>query len=176
VPIATALTVAQPFGIRAEPITPPEIAGLRPVDPTTTHSMEVAGISVVRFRLGRRERIGWGEGGDPTHDLRVRSWVPPALLVDASSITDLCGVVTEPCWAPDAASAPGDARGVSLVSDRGDWLVIATAAQAVTGEAPRQAWRLSWGVVSPAGVVFWLLIAAVFTVRRVPRERTPGLD
>jgi len=99
--VLTALTVAQPLGVRAEPAAAsPDPA--RPFDPAATHGVELLGVSLLEFRLYRRERFDplapLGECCPPTHTLRVRSWVGPGLLTHATEVAQLCGDL--PCWQP----------------------------------------------------------------------------
>ena len=157
-PVVTALTVAHPFGIRAEPVSTPSNASASMVDPAKTHRIAIAGIPLASFEVSRRERIRFGgESGEPSHDLRIRSWVPPALLTSATSVTAMCGAVFNPCWTPEDHSGQiGDRRAVTLEKSDSQWFLRATAA-AVPPDVPQtQSWRLSWGITSPLGALFWI--------------------
>jgi hypothetical protein len=177
-PVVTALTVAHPFGIRAEPVSTPSSAGASMVDPAQTHRMAIAGIPLVSFKVSRRERIRFGgESGEPSHDLRIRSWAPPALLTSATSVTAMCGVVFNPCWTPeDHRGQIGDPRALTLEKSDSQWVLRATAAAAPPDGPQTQSWRLSWGITSPLGALFWvLLISAIATGLKRRRPRTSGL-
>lgn len=167
----TALTVAQPFGVRVHPLddaetqlaatSARETGGLEPQE---THSMHVLGIPLARFTSYRRKIesdffAGLGECCPPTHTLRVRSWVAPALLTHATQIAEICG--DEPCW------QPGDSS-LKLQQTAGRWYLVLA-----DGDKPPDAWRLAFGVVSAWGVIYWLLAAAgIVRLLRARRRRS----
>ena len=152
VPLAllTALTVAQPFGIRAEPVPAPSETAL----PGRERARSAPPL---RFRLHENPiyHLGLGECCPPQDTLRVRSWVlVPGLLTNGSDVTDLHG--------------DGVPRSWSLRRAEGDWLVRAGS----PSPRPDLAWRLEPGVVSASGVAFWLAVAAALVLlaaRRRPR-------
>lgn len=163
----TALTVAQPFGVRAQRLDHAEaqaaLAGA-PGDPEDTHSMDVVGVPIVRFTSYRRKiegnlLAGLGECCPATHTLRVRSWVAPGLLTHATQIAEICG--DEPCWKPGSSSL-----GVQETAGQ-RYLVLGDP------DKPAEAWRLSFEVVSAWGVIYWMLAAGgVLTLLRRRRRRS----
>jgi hypothetical protein len=171
--VVTALTVAQPLGVRAEPTAASAPYG-RSLDPAGTHSVEILGVPLVKFALYRRERFeplaAIGECCSPTHTLRVRSWVVPGLLTNATEVVQLCGDL--PCWDPGEQPRAGSLR---LRQRSGRWHVT------LGGEPlgpPAQQWRLGVGVASPWGACFWALatIGIVAVLRRRRRARLPRRD
>lgn len=159
--VLTALTVAQPLGVRASPLgqetsTPairlPAAADReRSVDPTQSHTIDVLGVPIFGFALYRREIVdlltGLGECCPPTHTLRARSWLHPALLTHATELGRICG--DRPCWTP--RRQPPD-RSLELWRQSDGWYVSLTDRR---GQPP-VAWRLGLGVVSVYGLVYWL--------------------
>jgi hypothetical protein len=166
VPIVTALTVAQPFGIRTEPASP-DFADALPAVKASEQQIEIAGVPLIAFQVSRRKRIQFGgESGQPTHDLRVRSWVRPGLLTSATSVVGMCGLVSDPCWTPaDSPSETGQDRGVTLAKSSSGW-ILRTSARDSSGRPLIRAWRLSWGVVSPLGALYWLILIVTVTAAR----------
>ncbi|MDQ3647394.1 MAG: hypothetical protein M3433_02195 [Actinomycetota bacterium] len=156
IPLAalTALTVAQPFGVR-----PSELVGTAakarasPADSAGRHAIEILGVPIMRFVLYRKpiKRLGLGECCPPTHTLRVRSWVTPAFMTSASDVTPLKGDGAPSMWALEGSEADRRVR-ASFPSD-----------------CPDAAWRLSATVVSGWGVVFW--ICAAIGIAAVVRRR-----
>jgi hypothetical protein len=158
--VIAALTVAQPFGVHDEPILTAQLSaspqqpwtGGESVDPTSTRSADLLGLPVLRFQLYRRDRFdplaGLGECCPPTHDLRIRSWIPPALMTNGSNIFGLCG--DSPCWDPDDPSTDGV---VQLIRKGDSWYTV------IKSHGVTYAWRLKGGVTSRAGVLYWVLAA-----------------
>jgi hypothetical protein len=99
--VLVGVVVATPFGIRADPISEREFraAGGRIVD--VDQSVSVAGLPLARMRIYSKTRARSldGGGGRPSYYLRARSWIPPLLSVNASTIAPLCGSFG-PCWTP----------------------------------------------------------------------------
>lgn len=153
--VLTALTVAQPFGVRADGI---QAAGRQPlvsgesVDPTATQTEDVLGLPILNFQLYRRDKFdpaaGLGECCPPTHDLRIRSWVWPGLMTNGTQVFGLCG--DSPCWDPDDPSTRG---AVKLIEKGNTWYAIAAS------HGLAYTWHLSAGVTSQLGVVYWVLAA-----------------
>lgn len=171
----TALTVAQPFGVKGEPITPSQFfaGNPRPAKAEEVHSMRVLGLSMFRFRPYRR-RVWYlnGEGGNPTHWLKVRSWLWPGLLTNGSKVERLCGTDMQPCWVPEGDSDTyGRPSNLQLVKSGDEWRYrILTA----NGTPPRYPppfrtgtysyngyYRLAIGVSSNAGLAYWIVSAAL---------------
>ncbi len=154
VALLTAVTVAQPFGVRAEPI--PASSG-----PAVPSRERVHSDPPLSFRLYEHpiSHLGLGECCPPQDTLRVRSWVlVPGLLTNAGDVTDLHGDGVPSSWALQRA---GDG-----------WVVRANS----PSPRPDLAWRLEPGVVSGSGVAFWLAFAAavVFRLVAVRRRATPS--
>jgi hypothetical protein len=155
---ATALTVAQPFGVRDESILAAGTdgsaqqpwAGGESVEPTGTQTADLLGLPILHFQLYRRETFdplaGLGECCPPTHNLKIRSWVPPALMTNGTKVFGLCG--DSPCWDPDDPRTKGVVR---LIDKDGTWYTV------IKSHGVAYAWRLSGGVVSFSGVLYWLL-------------------
>ncbi len=169
--VFTALTVAQPFGVRASPLgqetsTPavqlPEEREPR-VDPMATHSLEVLGIGLFGFTLYRREIVdllgGLGECCPPTHTLRARSWLRPALLTHSTELGQICG--DSPCWNPKGGRRD---PALELWRQSDGWYASLTDRR---GQPPI-AWRLNLGIVSGYGAAYWVLVvgAGAILLRR----------
>jgi hypothetical protein len=149
VALLTALTVAQPLGVRAEPVPAPS-------GPAVPGREDVRSAPPLRFRLYENpiSHLGLGECCPPQDTLRVRSWVlVPGLLTNAADVTDLHGDGVPSSW--------------TLQRSAGDWLVRANS----PSPRPDLAWRLEPGVVSGSGVAFWLAFAAAVVFRSVVRRR-----
>jgi hypothetical protein len=165
--VFTALTAAQPFGVVAKPTSPHREAGETPSSPATIHR---AG-GIFAFRLYRRPtfRIE-GESGDPTHTLRLRTGLWPALLTHQRRLTDLCGSIDNPCWDPRFGEQ------IELFKTReGRWRLLAPTGYAKDPHRPPDvpaalAWDLGIGVVSVPALVWWSM-AGVFAVAIVTRRR-----
>ena len=168
VTVVTALTVAQPFGVEAESLgddVPAAVAGAEGRSPTETETMDIAGLPVLRFTAYRRKESdvlsGLGECCPATHDLRLRSWVPPFLFTHAERVAGLCG--DNPCW------GPRDTR-LTLHEVSGQWYALL-----VDPSKSTRVWKLSAGVASGWGLWYWLLSAAAIALllwrRRAERSR-----
>jgi hypothetical protein len=168
--VVTALTVAQPLGVRAEPTDASSDAAQpgRAVDPTGTHRLDVLGVPVLAFTFYRRERFdplaAIGECCPPTHTLRIRSWVLPGLLTHATEVADLCG--DDPCWEP---GEPARTSPLRLRRASGRW--HATLGGEPDGR-PLQRFRLTAGIASLWGAAYWALAAiGIVAVLRRRRRR-----
>jgi hypothetical protein len=164
--VATALTVAQPLGVRAVPIDASAAQSGRTVDPSETHRLDVLGVPVLAFRFYRRERFdplaAIGECCPPTHTLRVRSWLVPGLLTHATELEQLCG--DRPCWEPGETAKTSS---LQLQEASAGWHATLGGAR---DAPPPQRWRLAAGIASPAGAAYWTL-AAIGIVAVVRRQR-----
>jgi hypothetical protein len=149
VALITALTVAQPFGVRAEPVSANAGAAVPGRE-------SVRSAPPLRFRLYENPifHLGLGECCPPQDTLRVRSWVlVPGLLTNAGDVTDLHGDGVPSSW--------------TLQRHGEEWVVRANS----PSPRPDLAWRLEPGVVSGSGVAFWLAFAAAAVFRSVVRRR-----
>lgn len=160
-PLVVAVTLAQPFGARVDPVAATTAIAGADRDPGRVESIDVLGLPLARFRLESAEKApAWGESGYPTRELKVRSWIPPLLLINATPVVDMCGVVTNSCWKPDDR-VPHGSGGVALFEQDGRWHVRTTSTgdSALTGRPVVREWRLSYGVVSWTGTAYWALLA-----------------
>lgn len=172
----TAVTVAQPFGVQAHRLGDVEAQGAaaaasdpEALDPVDTHSLDVAGVPLMRFASYRRKIesdvfAGLGECCPPTHSLRVRSWLWPGLMTHATQVMEICG--DSPCWEPGSSA-------LKLRRMSGQWyLTLADSSK------PAQAWRLGLGIVSAWGGAYWLLAGAgmVVLLRRRRQRSTESSE
>ncbi len=151
--LITALTVAQPLGVKADLVDPPPPAALLRApayDPARTESADVLGVPLLHFRLYRRKKddllAGLGECCPPTHLLRIRSWVPPGLLTNGTEVYAMCG--DSLCWDPNN---PDERNNLTLVRIEGSWYAT------LQGRGQIIAWRLGAGFTSGSGLAYWLL-------------------
>lgn len=179
----TALTVAQPFGMRVTEVgrTPSSPAVKPPTaeerrragDPAATHRIELAGVRAFDFVLHRRDIFsplaGLGECCPAKQSLRARSWLRPGLLTHGSDVARMCGATSDtPCWS--GRRRPPDPA-LQLWQRSGDWYVSLAVRSEEPG--PPLVWRLGMGVVSTPGLAFWLvasgLVALMLGRQRFPR-------
>lgn len=151
--LALAVTVAQPFGVRAVRVDDGEVASAS-AGPLAHHPIELFGVSVMRFALYEKpiSHLGLGECCPPQDRLRVRSWIVPGVLTHAGDVAELHGDGASSRW--------------SLGGAAGRWRV--------TGDHPPDdpaAWRLEAGVASMSGLVFWILAAAGIAAVLLRRRR-----
>jgi hypothetical protein len=185
--VVTAITVAQPFGVKGEPITPNQFfAGdPRPAKAEEVHSTRVLGLSLFRFRPYRR-KIWYlnGEGGNPTHWLKLRSWLWPGLLTNGSKVERLCGTDMQPCWVPEGDSDTyGRPSNLQLVKSGNEWRYRILTADGTSPKYPppfrtgthtyNGYYRLTVGVSSKGGLAYWIVSAALgmALVLRLHRDR-----
>jgi hypothetical protein len=167
--IFLALTVAQPFGVKGVPITPAEYrAGdPQPADAEAVHSVDLLGIPLFGFRPYTREIFYVnGESGYPTSWLKLRSWLWPGLLTNATKLEKLCGATFDPCWVPADQVQYGRDRSenLQLVNADGQWRYrILTFDGTPTDQVSdyRGYYRLAVGFVSTAGAIYWVLVACL---------------
>jgi hypothetical protein len=176
--VVFALTLAEPFGVVARRQADPPPADAELVSPTQAHTTRLGPLPV-RFQLYHRHNIlTWFN--TPDAKLWARAWIPPGLLTNSHTISDLCGD-TGPCWDPN--DPPDLPRGTLLLYRKGHayWAVVATPLE--RGERrPKPSeiegvWKLSGGLASPIGLGYWIAAAAVLSfgwwrVRRSPAR--PG--
>jgi hypothetical protein len=164
--LVLAVTVAQPFGIVAEESGPPP-ASAEQRDPTATHPAYLFDvIPIMPFALYSRDDLtkGWFEN-NPTATLRARSWLWGPLLTNSTKIAHICGDAFEPpCWEP-----PGRPYGntMTLSQDGGSYWATLHNPGAPSPAPTEFTWKLGWGLASPAGLVYWLLVGGlIFLARR----------
>jgi hypothetical protein len=162
-----ALTVAQPFGVVAgERSAPP--AGARPVNPTSIHVARLAGfLPTLPFTLYHEDYIVSGENG-PTAALKARSWFWLPVLTNATTIKDICSnnVVSTPCWGSDgrAYDYPTNLR----LSEKAGRYYVTLLNPAARNYSPYDrtsyTWELAPGLASPAGLIYWVVLAVLIPV------------
>jgi hypothetical protein len=165
--LVLALTIAQPFGIVAEQSGPPP-ATAEQRDPTAIHTADVFGIPLMPFALYSRDNLINLFDGHPTQTLRARSWLWGPLLTNSTKIAAICnesGGPDPPCW------NPGRRYGNDLtLSQDGDtyWATLDNSPE--PGIPPpifsqtEYTWKLSFGLASPAGLIYWVLAASLFVL------------
>jgi hypothetical protein len=164
----TALVVAQPFGIKGVPISPEEFRADNPrqVDAEAIHSVRVLGVPIFGFRPYTTEIFRFnGEIGSPTHWL---SWLWPGAFTNGETLDALCGTTDSPCWEPEGAGQTGQASpsNLELVTTGNEWRYRILTAD---GQPPSPDdaddyhgyYRLTIGLVSEAGLVYWLVVATL---------------
>jgi hypothetical protein len=184
-----ALTIAQPFGVKGVPISPQEFTegDTRPADADAIHSVRVLGVPLFGFRPYTRE-ISYlnGEGGYPSDWLKVRSWLWPGLLTNGTKVERLCGNDFQPCWVPEDQSQEGFGRAsnLQLVEADGEWRYRILRFDGSPPEYPPPRttgtygyngyYRLAGGIVSTAGVVYWLLVGGLGALILIRIRRSPA--
>jgi hypothetical protein len=169
-----AVTVAQPFGVVAEPSGPPP-ASAEQRDPTTIHTAYLLGvIPIMPFALYSRDDLTKNLfENNPTATLRARSWLWGPLLTNSSKIADICNqssVFDPPCWQPDRPQS-GYRNTLTVSQDGGSyWATLHNRGAAVPAPA-EFTWKLGWGLASPAGLVYWLLAGGLIVLARRRRAR-----
>lgn len=155
--VVVGLTVAQPFGVRATRIDPGGGGRSEAVD--AWHR-----IGTFRFQAYRRAIVYLnGESGDPTDWLKVRSsLLVPGLLTNGAKLDRLCGTSGRPCW-----TGSGE---LQLRKDGDGWRYEVLDGRR-PGAKPVAAYRLSTGIVSPAGLGFWVLAVALLMAPLATRPR-----
>lgn len=168
--VIVAATLAQPFGVRAIPISPEEFVSGDPVAvrADAVHSASVVGVPLFGFAPYSRRTL-YGTDTSASATFKIRSWLWPGLLTNAYTAGPLCGQDAGPCWEPDG---PANDRELQLVRSGKTWRyrVLGLGGTPVPTQVNGSGgyyYRLAVGITSPAGVVYWLiLIAAVVAHRR----------
>lgn len=174
--VLTGLTVAQPVGVKAVPLAAGafEREAPRPAAATAVHR-----VGPFRFEP-YRQRITYlnGESGYPPDWLKLRSsFLIPGLLTNGTKVERLCGTTGRPCW---SARGRQDALRLVRAAD-GEWRYRILTAD---GKLPSRQlgaqdppygfasdFRLRVGLVSVAGLVYWLLLGGLVTASAA-RART----
>ena len=163
--LLAAITFAQPFGMRVESLETPgaELYAAAEQDPTATQSADLLGLPILEFELYRQDITGGlaalGECCPPTHVAKARSRVLPGLLTNSSDVVKVCG--DSACWGPEDPYLT-----ISEVS--GEWYALLDDPSKIV-----RAWRLSAGVASTWGLMFWV-ITGIAIVVLVGRRRVPS--
>jgi hypothetical protein len=164
-----AVTVAQPVGLVATRQDGPPPHGARR-SPSGMNVARLFGVPTTPFVLYRRGSAVRGFENAPRATLRARSWFWLPILGNASKIADICANdIFTPCWEPsEDRTAPSPyANTLRLVEVNGtQWVSISNPfhAKYPAGEVPAAVtWRLHLGLASPAGALFWLVIAGLAT-------------
>lgn len=169
--VIVGITVAQPFGVKGVPISPQEFAAddPQPANAESIHSVELLGLPLFGFRPYTREiQYLNGEGGYPDTWLKVRSWLWPGLLTNAEKLERLCGTTRQPCWVPEDQNQTGFGRAgnLELVRADGQWRYRILTPDGSPPRYPGEStgvyayngyYRLTIGIVSTPGLVYWLL-------------------
>jgi hypothetical protein len=161
-----ALTVAQPFGVvteRQRGTVPP---GATRSSPDGVHTLRVFGFLPVPYVLYRRDRV-WASDTSPHSDARARSWLWAPVLTNASEIAGICASnVFVPCW----SSSGFGSENLQIAEDGGEtWAVFRNPDSRLhpPGQVPRAfAWKLGFGLASPAGLVYWAVALGLVMVAR----------
>lgn len=175
----TALTVAQPLGIVAQRSSEPirAVAGVSAA--SSVHVARLLGLPLMPFVVYSQSipLASLGENA-PQDKLKVRSWVWGPILTNATVLTDECdGSINLPCW--HAHSAYGERTQLSLVNRNG-WYLTARAhphpSSVTDAPAPfaAETWKLSVGIASPSGLVYWIVIATGLVALGIRTRRGAG--
>ena len=159
--VTGALTICQPFGITTTRASDTEVAAARPAAPANGASHALLDwLPLLRFRVYDLEPLVSLSDNGPTTAVRVRSWLAPGLLTDATAATG-DELVSDPQSPTLLAQSPD-----------GSWIV----------EVDHN-WdmRLGYGITSVAGLAWWAIglgLVGVVLVRRRRRSvaETGGVD
>lgn len=167
-----ALTVAQPFGVKAHLAGHELPAGSVAVSTGASHRLDVFGVPLLWFRAYRRSIDFSQGGGEPTQSLKVRSWTIPFVLTNGTRVLPMCGSTLRPCWNPAVPPLPGQVDSLQL------WRTPSGGfAYTLQGDNPpegpgRIVIRLSAGIPSIPGLLFWLALIAAVLIRLLIGRRT----
>jgi hypothetical protein len=157
--LVLAVTVAQPFGIVARPVSgPPD--GAKPIGTTAIHVARLFGtVPILPFALYREEFLGPVGDQAPTAAVKARSWFWLPILTNATKIKDICGN-EDPCWGTIANSESGPSNALTLEEKNGRYYATLNGAPTTRPGAPSSyTWELGPGIASIAGLIYWALLA-----------------
>lgn len=162
----TALTVAQPFGVvatRERGVPPPRAARS---SPGGVHTLRAFGFLPIPYVLYSRDRL-WRSDTSPRSDARARSWLWAPVLTNASDIAGTCASVFVPCWASNGYGS----KSLQIAQDGGEtWAVFRNpeSNRFAPGQVPSAfTYKLSFGLASPAGLVYWVVAFSLVVVARI---------
>lgn len=181
-----ALTIAQPFGLKAVPLSSSGLVsgGVVREDAAAVHSVKLLGVPVFGFKPYTRDlwNPNGGDGGEPPTALKVRTWVWPGILWSSTKVEELCGNKVQPCWDPDDDPAGTRSRLQLLRSGDGDWRYLILRAdgrrpEPVAAGEPLDRfnggrYELRPGIVSTAGLAYWGLVAMLATALLLRRRQS----
>jgi hypothetical protein len=129
------LTICQPFGIVADPISQSQVA----VGADSPHAL-FTWFPPLRIQAYTRDKFCLSDGGcNPDTDAMVRSWLVPGLFDDAVVVADV-----------DSHDRPYLTR-----TNDGATAMVA---------GPGAVYRLGYGIASMSGVVYWLIAAVLIAI------------
>lgn len=168
--LVLAFTVAQPFGIVADtqPAPPP---GARAVDATSVHVARLFGFLPVLPFVPYHEDYVWSGENRPTAALKARSWFWVPILVNATTIKDICSNdVFTPCW------GPGHSDVLTLTEHGGRYYATLVNSymqtqRPVPGVKTSYTWELHPGIASLSGLIYWGLLAVLIPMTAAAGRR-----
>jgi hypothetical protein len=164
--VLLAVTVAQPLGVVASRQSQLPPADAKPVSTEGIHVARLFGVvPLLPFALYDRENPIELEHKAST--LRARSWLWLPVLTNSTDITRMCDsedVVTYPCWESSADRTTFyNANNLRVVTKDGEiWATLYKAHKTLRSPptyTPFATWKLEPGIASPAGVIYWGLVA-----------------
>lgn len=177
--VVVGLTVAQPFGVIAskedDAPRPPTPAPPNQLDPPQTNGEDVhvarlfGVVPVLPFRFYQRQIFLSGLAENtPNETLRVRSWFWLPVLTNATEVTETCSNdVFTPCW--------NGGQNLTVFREGGaQWATIDNSAGRGSSQPDLPdsfTWKLSAGIASPAGLVYWALAAGLVITASRRRAR-----
>jgi hypothetical protein len=156
-----ALTVAQPFGLRATRWTQPVPRNASTVSGTGLHVARIAdSVPIVPFVLYQRHNLYTGENADSARE-RVRSWMWLPILTNATTISTSVHQAMGSDLDRVVLRRLGHTWLVSLVDD--------SLRPADPGHV--RTWKLAPGIASPAGLGYWALAGMFGFLGHIRRRR-----
>lgn len=176
-----ALTVAQPLGVKAKPISAARFASAHPTVASTEaiHTMKVADVSLISFKPYTRKIFYFnGDSSDPSTWLKIRSWLRPGLFTNGLKATKLCGGGETVCWVPEGQHSTGAGNGgLQLYRSGNDWYyrVLGSDGQPLPEKFgyEHSYYRLTFGIASWWGLAYWLVAPMLCAIVWWRRRSTP---